>query len=103
MTTGSDRQRRLLERLTARLEADAREEDFSMRVAYPYLLGVYLGVNALRDAFLVVEGPDCSYMKTQYIQGNHDWLSTLSSVMRMTAPASMKGRHASTIPKSSYS
>ena len=80
MTTGNQRQRRLLERLTARLEADAREEDFSMRVAYPYLLGVYLGVNALRDAFLVVEGPDCSYMKTQYIQGNHDWLSTLTSV-----------------------
>jgi nitrogenase molybdenum-iron protein alpha/beta subunit len=55
-------------------------EDFSMRVAYPYLLGVYLGVNAVRDAYLVVEGPDCAYMKTQYIQGNHDWLSTLTSV-----------------------
>ncbi|MBN1772438.1 MAG: hypothetical protein JXB32_14305 [Deltaproteobacteria bacterium] len=80
MTAGSERQRRLLERLVARLEADAGEEDFSMRVAYPYLLGVYLGVNAVRDAFLVVEGPDCSYMKTQYIQGNHDWLSTLTSV-----------------------
>lgn len=80
MTARPDRQRRLLERLAARLEADAGAEDFSMRVTYPYLLGVYLGVNALRDAFLVVEGPDCSYMKAQYIQGNHDWLSTLTSV-----------------------
>jgi nitrogenase molybdenum-iron protein alpha/beta subunit len=80
MSAGRDRQRRLFERLAARLEADAGEEDFSMRVTYPYLLGVYLGVNALRDAFLVVEGPDCSYMKAQYIQGNHDWLSTLTSV-----------------------
>lgn len=80
MRAGTDRERRLLERLVARLEADAGEEDFSMRVAYPYLLGVYLGVNAIRDAYLVVEGPDCAYMKTQYIQGNHDWLSTLTSV-----------------------
>jgi len=83
--SATERQRRLLERLAARLEADAGEEvngceDFSMRVAYPYLLGVYLGVNAVRDAYLVVEGPDCAYMKTQYIQGNHDWLSTLTSV-----------------------
>jgi nitrogenase molybdenum-iron protein alpha/beta subunit len=70
----------MLERLDGRLEAEAGEEDFSMRVAYPYMLGVYLGVNAIQDAFLVVEGPDCSYMKAQYIQGNHDWLSTLTSV-----------------------
>ncbi|MDI7266905.1 MAG: nitrogenase component 1 [Myxococcota bacterium] len=80
MSAVRDRQRRTLERLAGRLEAEAGEEDFSMRVAYPYLLGVYLGVNAVRDAFLVVEGPDCSYMKAQYIQGNHDWLSTLTSV-----------------------
>lgn len=80
MSAVRDRQRRTLERLAGRLEAEAGEEDFSMRVAYPYLLGVYLGVNALQDAFLVVEGPDCTYMKTQYIQGNHDWLSTLTSV-----------------------
>lgn len=80
MSGSSDAQRRLLERLAQRLESQAGDEDFSMRVAYPYLLGVYLAVNAVRDAFLVVEGPDCSYMKTQYIQGNHDWLSTLTSV-----------------------
>jgi nitrogenase molybdenum-iron protein alpha/beta subunit len=80
MSAGRDRQRRTLEKLAERLEAQAGEEDFSMRVAFPYLLGVYLGVNAIRDAFLLVEGPDCSYMKSQYVQGNHDWLSTLTSV-----------------------
>ena len=80
MSAMRDRQRRTLEKLAGKLEAQAGEEDFSMRVAFPYLLGVYLGVNAIRDAFLVVEGPDCSYMKAQYVQGNHDWLSTLTSV-----------------------
>jgi nitrogenase molybdenum-iron protein alpha/beta subunit len=71
---------RRIERLLAKLEQEAGQEDFSMRATYTYLLGVYLGVNALRDAFLLVEGPDCTYMKAQYIQGNHDWLSTLTSV-----------------------
>ncbi|MFW5740840.1 MAG: nitrogenase component 1, partial [Myxococcota bacterium] len=38
-------------------------------------------VNAIRDAFLVVDGPDCVYIKTQYIQGNQDYLSTLTNVI----------------------
>ncbi len=72
--------RRLLDQFLSRLEQQAGEEDFSMRSTYTYLLGVYLGLNAIQDAFMLVEGPDCTYMKTQYIQGNHDWLSTLTSV-----------------------
>jgi hypothetical protein len=72
--------RERIERLLEKLEQEGGQEDFSMRATYTYLLGVYLGVNALRDAFLLVEGPDCTYMKAQYIQGNHDWLSTLTSV-----------------------
>ena len=65
------------------LERLAREEtgpDFTQRVTFTYMIGVYLAVNAISDLFLLVEGPDCSYMKTQYVQGNHDWLSTLTSV-----------------------
>ena len=54
--------------------------DYSQRVAPGFLVGVYLAVNALRDLYLLVEGPDCAHMKTQYVQGNHDWLSTLTSV-----------------------
>lgn len=54
--------------------------DYSQRVAPAYLIGTYLAVNAIRDLYLLVEGPDCAHMKTQYIQGNHDWLSTLTSV-----------------------
>ena len=61
--------------------ADAQATvDHSQRATIPFLLGVYLAVNAIRDLYLLVEGPDCTYMKTQFVQGNHDWLSTLSSV-----------------------
>ncbi len=62
---------------TAHQAADA---DFSQRVTWSYLLGVYLAVNAIRDLYLLVEGPDCAHMKTQFVQGNHDWRSTLTSV-----------------------
>jgi len=55
-------------------------EDLSQRVTYTFLVGVYLATNAIRDAVTLVEGPDCVHMKTQYVQGNHDWLSTLTSV-----------------------
>jgi nitrogenase molybdenum-iron protein alpha/beta subunit len=54
--------------------------DHSQRVMRSYMVGVYLAVNAVRDAYLLVEGPDCAHMKTQFVQGNHDWLSTLTSV-----------------------
>ena len=54
--------------------------DHTQRVTFTYLIGVYLGVNAIRDLYMLIEGPDCTYMKTQYVQGNHDWLSTLTSV-----------------------
>lgn len=70
----------------AYLERLAREDqgpDFTQRVTFTYMIGVYLAVNAVSDLFLLVEGPDCSYMKTQYVQGNHDWLSTLTSVSGM--------------------
>jgi len=56
------------------------QEDLSQRAIQTYMIGVFLAVNAIRDAYLLVEGPDCIHMKTQFIQGNHDWLSTLTSV-----------------------
>lgn len=56
------------------------DDDLTTSAAASYMVGVYLAVNAIRDLFLLVEGPDCTYMKTQYVQGNHDWLSTLTSV-----------------------
>ncbi len=43
----------------------------------PYLMGVYLAVNAIDDVWLVVDGPDCAHFKGQFIHGRHDWTSTL--------------------------
>jgi nitrogenase molybdenum-iron protein alpha/beta subunit len=57
-----------------------QKEDLSQRAIQTYMIGVFLAVNAIRDAYLLVEGPDCIHMKTQFVQGNHDWLSTLTSV-----------------------
>ena len=54
--------------------------DYSQRATATYMVGTYLAANAIEDAYLLVEGPDCAHMKTQYVQGNHDWLSTLTSV-----------------------
>ena len=55
------------------------DDDYSVSIACSYLTGVYLAVNALSDARLVVEGPDCTHMKTQFVLGNHDLMSTLIS------------------------
>lgn len=46
---------------------------------FSYMLGIYLAVNAIRDAGLVVDGPDCALFKAEYIYGNHDLASTIMS------------------------
>jgi nitrogenase molybdenum-iron protein alpha/beta subunit len=53
--------------------------DWSDRVSLTFAIGVYVAVNAIRDAYLLVDAPDCAHFKTQYVQGNHDWFSTLVS------------------------
>ena len=68
------------EQKVAPLGGDEQSSDFSQRVTFTYMIGVYVAVNAISDLYLLVEGPDCAYMKTQYVQGNHDWNSTLTSV-----------------------
>ncbi len=55
-------------------------QDFTPRILQTYMVGVFVAINALRDAYCLVEGPDCIHMKTQFVQGNHDWFSTLTSV-----------------------
>lgn len=52
-------------------------DDLTIRLNYPYLMGVYLAVNATSDAFILVDGPDCVTFKAEHIQGKHDWGSTL--------------------------
>ena len=80
MANLTDRLQDVLSRFVEHMEADTSTEEFSQYLEYSYLTGVYLAINAIRDARLVVEGPDCTYMKAQYVQGNHDMLSTMTSV-----------------------
>ncbi len=42
-----------------------------------YQVGLNLAVNAIRDSYLVVDGPNCVIFRTSQIQGNHDWCSDL--------------------------
>ncbi len=67
---GPERERRHLDVVT----------DHSPRAVLSYMVGVFVAVNAVRDAFLLVDGPDCIYTKTQYLQGNQDYLASLVSV-----------------------
>jgi nitrogenase molybdenum-iron protein alpha/beta subunit len=52
-------------------------QQFSTPMNYPTLLGVYLAVNALKDAYVLVDGPDCAFYKAHFIHGRHDLNSTL--------------------------
>ncbi|HUU00741.1 MAG TPA: nitrogenase component 1 [Myxococcota bacterium] len=61
------------------MESEKRPEESDQYLFIPYLTGVYLAVNAISDAYLVVDGPNCVFFRVSQIQGNHDWHSTLSS------------------------
>lgn len=56
------------------------DADYTIRVSSPYLLGTYLAINAIPDAYLLLDGPNCFPLKSPAIQGNHDWGSTLTNV-----------------------
>lgn len=46
-------------------------------VRMPFTVGVYLAVNAIPDARVVVDGPDCLFFKAEFVHGTHDLHSTL--------------------------
>ncbi len=50
----------------------------------PYMVGVYLAVNAIPDVWLLTDGPDCLFFKAEFVHGAQDFHSTLLDV---------KGRH----------
>ena len=55
------------------------EKVFEKTFQLPYLVGVFLAVNAVRDACAIVDGPNCALVRTDFIAGNHDLFSTLLS------------------------
>jgi nitrogenase molybdenum-iron protein alpha/beta subunit len=59
------------------MKADTLAADKTFKL--PYQLGVYLAANAVSDAALIVDGPNCSIPKAEFIYGNHDLRSTLFS------------------------
>lgn len=53
------------------------DEMLQMDLRTPYMVGVYLGVNAVPDVYLIVDGPDCLFFKAEFVFGTHDLRSTL--------------------------
>jgi nitrogenase molybdenum-iron protein alpha/beta subunit len=47
------------------------------RHTQPFLLGCYLATNAVPDAYLIVDSPDCAFFKAELVHGSHDLSSTL--------------------------
>ncbi len=47
----------------------------------PYQLGLYTAINAISDAYAVIDGPDCLYRKAEWVHGKHDLNSTLLDAM----------------------
>jgi nitrogenase molybdenum-iron protein alpha/beta subunit len=61
-------------------EAAAALDAFSPPCWYPYLVGVTLLVNAVRDLHLVSDGPSCGFFRAEQFFGTHDLASTLLDV-----------------------
>jgi nitrogenase molybdenum-iron protein alpha/beta subunit len=55
-------------------------EEFSPKQNFPYLHGAKMGINAISDAYLVIDGPNCSFHKAEHFFGSHDFCSTLLDV-----------------------
>ncbi len=55
-----------------------RSYSFSTPGTIPYLTGVYVAVNGIDDAYLVVDGPNCVFFRIPQLQPNHDWLADLA-------------------------
>lgn len=54
-------------------------EELGVRFGYPKIVGAYLAVNAIPDVWMLIDSPDCGTLRSEMIQDNHDWNSTLIS------------------------
>ncbi|MDD2566146.1 MAG: nitrogenase component 1 [Candidatus Gracilibacteria bacterium] len=54
-------------------------EKYSQIYGSPFLTGVMMGVNSIKDAALYVDGPDCVFYKADMIYKTHDINSNLKS------------------------
>ena len=58
-------------------EAMPIEVEYSVPHRFPFHIGLFLAVNAIPDAYGLIDGPDCIFRKTEWVHGKHDWRSTL--------------------------
>ncbi len=52
--------------------------DMSLRACLPRSAGLSVALNAIPDAYLLLDGPHCAFRRLVYVQGNHDWGATLA-------------------------
>ncbi|MFH2204900.1 MAG: nitrogenase component 1 [Elusimicrobiota bacterium] len=50
------------------------------RLNYPSMMGAYLAINGIPDAYILIDGPDCALYKSHFIHGRHDLNSTLLDI-----------------------
>ncbi|MCB9756235.1 MAG: hypothetical protein H6713_40465 [Myxococcales bacterium] len=61
----------------ARQLAPRPGEAFSIPYRIPFQVGLFMAINAIADAYAIIDGPDCLYRKAEWIHGRHDARSTL--------------------------
>ncbi|MDD4530871.1 MAG: nitrogenase component 1 [Candidatus Gracilibacteria bacterium] len=53
------------------------DKKYSHKFNLTYLTGIILGTNAIKDAAVIIDGPNCSFFKADLIFNNHDIFSDL--------------------------
>ena len=53
--------------------------EFQTSMNFPFTMGIYLAVNTIPDAYLVMDEPNCVFFKAEHVYKNHDLFSTLLS------------------------
>ncbi|MBI5481533.1 MAG: hypothetical protein HY906_21935 [Deltaproteobacteria bacterium] len=60
-------------------ESPELSADLTVRATLPRSIGLSLAINAVPDAYLLLDSPHCAFRRLAYIQGNHDLESTLTT------------------------
>ncbi|MFP4656650.1 MAG: nitrogenase component 1 [Candidatus Woesearchaeota archaeon] len=56
---------------------ETKIEPNKMKRNHTFLTGMYMAVNAISDAFLIMDGPDCAYKKIELFEKNHDFMTKI--------------------------
>ncbi len=52
-------------------------EPNKMKRNHTFMTGMYMAINAIRDGYLIMDGPDCAYKKVELFEKNHDFFTKL--------------------------